>query len=361
MRPVQTRNHFLSGASLPNLLRVIWQNRSEIRPDSIPPLLLILFTPLMLCPLYLVEKLLFSRRINQTRIPRDPVFIIGHFRSGTTYLHNLLCCDPQFGFPTTYQCFVPGTFMTGGKLIKAIHKTTLPEKRPMDDVKLDQDFPQEEEFALQALTPWSYYQCYVFPHKIREYFTRFSLLGNGIAGKWERSYLFIVRKMTLVAGGRQLVLKNPVNTTRIERLQQLFPDAKFIYLHRDPAEVLRSTLKLFTRFLDWYSFRQISEEELIRNISWVYAQTIAQYEKQKQSIREGHLVEISYHDLIRQPLDRVREIYKELDLPGFDQAEEKFRGYIASQSTFVRDQYPGSAVTSQNEISNTKQFNPPNP
>lgn len=337
MRPAHTRSHFLSGATLPNLLRVIFRNRSQMTPAHLLPVLLILITPLLLYPLYLLERLLFSRRINQTRIVKDPVFIIGHFRSGTTYLHNLLSQDPQFGYPSTYHCFVPGTFLTGGKWLKAIHKTTLPEKRPMDKVILHQDFPQEEEFALLTLTPWSYYQCYFFPRKTREYFTRYAMVSDEIAGRWEKAYLFIIRKMTMASDGKQLVLKNPVNTARLSRLQKLFPEAKFIYLRRDPAEVLRSTHKLFDKFLDRYSFQKIGAEELTYNIRWVFQQMTRQYGEQKKTIRKENLAEISYHDLVGQPLQEIRRIYRELGLSGFEASRSRFESYIATQENFVRD------------------------
>ena len=173
MKPFFRRKHFLSGASPKNLMRILWNNRTALSYRNILPILVIFLTPVLLTPLYLLEWLIFNSRIRKTKINKDPLFIIGHFRTGTTYLHNLLSQDRQFGFPTTYQCFVPGIFLTGGGLTKKIHKTTLPEKRPMDDVLMDSDLPQEEEFAVLALTPYSYYQCYFFPQKTKEYFLRF--------------------------------------------------------------------------------------------------------------------------------------------------------------------------------------------
>jgi hypothetical protein len=229
-------------------------------------------------------------------------------------------------------------FLTGKNFIKTIHKTTLPEKRPMDDVKLDQDFPQEEEFALLALSPYSYYQCYFFPRKTKEFFRLFSLVDPGYLMKWQHIYLFIIKKITFSCEGKQLILKNPVNTVRIRHLFRIFPEAKFIYLYRDPVRVLRSTFKLFSKFLPLYAFQEIDEQELRNNIRWVYDQTIAQYQDQKQLIAKHNLAEIRYEQFIQNPLNEVERIYRELKLDGFASAKNNFEKYIQEQSTYVPDQ-----------------------
>ena len=339
MSNFQTRTHWLSGASLPNLSRVLYANRKEIQAKYIPKILQIAITPMLVFPFHLAERVFYYRRIRRTNITRDPVFIIGHFRSGTTYMHNLICQDPQFGFPTTYQCFVPDTFLSGKNLLKAIHRTTLPEKRPMDNVKLDSDFPQEEEIAIAALSPYSFYQCYFFPKKIKSFFNDYFLLNSGISDQWERIYLFILRKMTYACNGKQMVLKNPVNTGRIEHILKLFPDAKFIYMHRKEEQVLKSTYKLFQKFLDLLSFQVMDEEELKENIRWMHCQILEQYEKQKQLIPRRNLVEIRYENFIQKPLEEITRVYRELNLTGFEEAKTCFERYIAMQASFVTDVY----------------------
>ena len=246
MKTLQTRTHLLSGASLTNLVFVLFKNRSEISPKYLPQVLLIFITPLLLFPLYLCELIFFSARISRIRVKKDPVFIIGHFRSGTTFMHNLLGRDSQFGFPTTYQCFVPGIFLTGKQFIKAVHKTTQPEKRPMDD-------------------------------------------------------------------------------------------AKFIYMHRNTQQILKSTNKLFDRFLKLYSFQDISANELQNNISWVFDQMISEYNDQKKLIPKHHLIEIDYDDFIREPLKTMQKIYSGMQLEGFETAKNDFEKYILEQASYTPD------------------------
>ena len=339
MKTLKTRSHLLSGASLTNLVVILYKNRSELSFRNLPELFLIFLTPLIFFPLYIAEVMFFNRKINLTRITKDPVFIIGHWRSGTTYMHNLLCLDKQFGFPTTYQCFVPGMFLSGKKIIKAIHKTTLPEKRPMDDVKVDSDLPQEEEFMISALSPFSYYQSYFFPGKMADYFRSYAMLSSGILAQWEKVYLFLVKKITFASNGKQLVLKNPVNTVRIKHLVKMFPDAKFIYLHRNPEEVLKSTSKLFDRFLELYSLGKIHQTQLKNNISWVHSQTLKSYAEQKQLIGKTHLAEVNYADFIRDPYMEMERVYNELGFDGFDTVKGELREYIRGQAGYQPEKW----------------------
>ena len=339
MKKIKTISHFLSGSSLSNLILVLFKNRAEISWKFFPQILAIFIIPVLFFPLYLFEICFYSLKIRKTKIDKDPIFIIGHWRSGTTYLHNLLSQDKQFGFPTTYQCFLPGVFLTGKNFLKAIHKTTLPDKRPMDDVKLNSDFPQEEEFIISALSPYSYYQCYFFPKKMIDFFSSYALLSSENSKKWEKLFLFIVKKITYVCKGKQLIMKNPVNTFRISHLINIFPNAKFIYLHRESNQLLNSTYKLFDRFLALYSF-QVMEETIIKNnILWVYNQLLSQYDEQRKLIGKHNLVEVDYNVFIKNPLEEVERIYCSLQLDGFETAQDDFRKYILGQASYRPDTY----------------------
>lgn len=338
MKKLKTISHLLSGSSLTNLIVVLFKNRNQVPLKFLPQVLLIFIIPVLFFPLHLIEKLLFSDRIKKTPITKDPIFIIGHFRSGTTYLHNLFSQDRQFGFPTTYQCFLPGVFLTGKDFLKAIHKTTLPDKRPMDDVKLDSDFPQEEEYVISGLSPYSYYQSYFFPKKMNRYFTSYALVSPEILVKWEKKYHFLVKKFTYACQGKQLILKNPVNTVRLKHLINIFPDAKFIYMYRDSGQVLNSTYKLFDRMWALYSFQEIGDNEMKTNIQAIYNQTLLAYNEQKKLIKKQNLVEVEYDSFIKNPFTEIERIYRELQLPGFELAKDGFANYIIEQSSYI----PGS-------------------
>ena len=98
--------------------------------------------------------MLLGRRIAQQPIKDAPIFIIGHWRSGTTLLHELMSLDERFTFPTTYECFVPNHFLISA-WFDAWLKCLLPKQRPMDNMALGWDRPQEDEFALCNMVPQS--------------------------------------------------------------------------------------------------------------------------------------------------------------------------------------------------------------
>lgn len=86
-------------------------------------------------------------------LEHDPVFILGHWRSGTTFMHNVFSCDKHFGYNTTYQTVFPHLMMWGQPFFKKNMSWLMPDKRPTDNMELAVDLPQEEEFALANMMP----------------------------------------------------------------------------------------------------------------------------------------------------------------------------------------------------------------
>ncbi len=115
-----------------------------------------------------LQNLGYRRKIEATKIEHPPVFIIGHWRSGTTLLHELMAYDDRFCFPTTYECFVPHHHLLTEWFVSRFLRFVLPNKRPMDNMEAGWDHPQEDEFALMSLGVPTVYERIAFPnHRIR--------------------------------------------------------------------------------------------------------------------------------------------------------------------------------------------------
>ena len=110
-----------------------------------------------------LSVLRFGRAIRRHQLSEPPVFIIGHWRSGTTNMHNLMLQDPQFASVTMLHCAIPSGFLTWEWLARWILSRRLPKNRPMDAVPLGIDEPMSEDFALAGLTHMSHYLNYFFP------------------------------------------------------------------------------------------------------------------------------------------------------------------------------------------------------
>ena len=109
----------------------------------------------VIAPFRIKEKIKFNKKIKQTEIKHHPLFIIGHWRSGTTYIHNMLSLDKTFGYCSTFTATVPGVFLGSEKIFKPVLAGSITPKRPMDDVPMGIDLPQEEEYAIGDFIPYA--------------------------------------------------------------------------------------------------------------------------------------------------------------------------------------------------------------
>ena len=109
------------------------------------------------------------KKIADQPLENDPVFILGHWRSGTTFVHNVFACDKHFGYTTTYQTVFPHLVLWGQPFFKKSMAALMPNKRPTDNMELSPDLPQEEEFALSNMMPYTYYNFWFFPKRWAEY------------------------------------------------------------------------------------------------------------------------------------------------------------------------------------------------
>ena len=175
---------------------------------------------------------LYGARIRATKFDQPPVFILGHWRSGTTLLHELLVQDPRHNSPNTYQCFDPCHFLLTEWFIRRYCNWMLPESRLMDNMPIGWGRPQEEEFALALLGAPSPYTDFAFPNEATLDFSALDLddLPPPVRALWKRTLLRFLQAVSM-RDSRRLVLKSPPHTCRIPALLELFPDAQ-LHPHR---------------------------------------------------------------------------------------------------------------------------------
>jgi hypothetical protein len=324
-----------------------------VRSNKIPPryylrLFAVSLINLINWPFRNYERLVINPKYRKQGIAKDPVFIIGHWRSGTTHLHNLLCQDPQMGYTTTYQSVFPDTlFNTAGSFIfKNFTRLLIPGKRKGDNVKLDPSLPQEEEFALGDKTPLCYYYFWMFPQRIIEYyesFVRFKGIPENKILAWEDDYKLLMAKSLKNTGRQRFLSKNPTNTGRVKVLLNMFPNAKFIHIHRNPVEVYLSMRNFFDKMLPPLQMQSIDQKDLDIHTITIYKNLMTDYFQQKQLIPEGNLVELSFDDLENNPEDILKGIYHKLSLDGFEKARPHFLSYLRNMGTYKKNRHQISA------------------
>ena len=287
-----------------------------------------------------IEHRRFESRINHV-VLQPPLFVLGHWRSGTTHLHQLLAQDPRFAFPNTIQTSFPHTFLTTEKVDAKILRLFFPKHRPMDNMDWHPGSPQEEEFALCVATLLSPCMGWVFPRR-RQQFARYLTFQQAQpeeVARWQTAFIHFLKKLQW-RYPRPLVLKSPPHTARIGLLLQLFPNARFVHIHRDPYRVFQSTRHTLKLMLEWQSLHRPRRESLD---DWVIEQYREMYEaffKQKTLVASHSFHELSFEALNRDPIAEVRRLYQALSLPDFEEVAPKLRDYVASLSGFRKNTFP---------------------
>ncbi len=336
--------HMFAFASFSVWLRLLWQNKGVERPYS-RRLLFVLLISFLSTPLRWYERLRYGRQVKNHPIHPEPVFILGYGRSGTTHLHNLLCQDTALGYVTTFQALGPDFFLIGQGRLKKILAQSLPATRPMDNVTVALDAPQEEELPVAGASIYSFLHHLSFPKQSRTYFNRFVLFQNVNAPtrqKWRTHYLHVLKKASFHMGGKPLVLKNPLNMARLPELLHLFPQAKFIHIIRNPYVVYTSINHMYDKLLPPHQLQTISDAEVRANILYFYQETMQAYLRDRALIPPENLVEIRFENLEANPLGEMEKIYQTLKIGDFSLAKPIMESYLNKLSEYRKNRYATS-------------------
>jgi hypothetical protein len=336
--------HFiLVGTNIRHVIRLLADNKFKVNKNirKLKVLLKLLFKLSFKRSLIrLLEKYIYIKKIKKIKIEKDPIFIIGHWRSGTTYLHDFLCQDDRYGYVSTFQTFFPDMCVVADNYKEKI-KDILPDKRPMDDVEMHIDNPFEEEFGMSFLYPYSFYHCWAFPEKMRVYFDKYLLYKKQkkIRKKWKKIYNNYLKKIYYLNNQKQLFIKNPLNTARIPLLLELFPEAKFVYIDRNREHVLNSMLNVYIKLNEEFGFQEINENEIKSNTEYFYDNLIARYKNDKKYIKKNNLVEITFENFIKNPVKETKMVYEKLKLLPFEEKKNQFIKYYERKKNYTPKNY----------------------
>ncbi len=341
------RQHVCSMAPLGVWLRVIADN-GGVPPRYWGKLARVLSISALAAPLRVAECLFYGpSRMARVTIDEPPLYIQGSGRSGTTHLLNLLARDPQFGVVSTFQAIAAPLFLVGRGRLERMIARRVPATRPMDDMAVALEAPQEEEVALANTSHLSWVHHLSFPRRAKAYLEKYATmrLTAPELKRWERAYLDVLRKATLASGGRRLLLKSPTNLGRTGELLRLFPDAKFIHIVRNPYVVYASMMHLYRRMLPICQLDDVAPEEVAATVLDAYAAMMRQFMGDRASIPTGHLAEVRFEDLERQPMAELERLYAELTLPGWDRAQRPIAEYLRTLSGYRRNVHRIDAQT----------------
>lgn len=279
-------------------------------------------------------------RVREARIDRPPLFVIGHWRTGTTLLHELLIRDPQFGFPDMQDCFNPCHALLTSGFFKRYCRWMLPDKRPMDNMLVGWERPQEDEFALALLGLPSTYTDFAFPRRPPLYPGALDLadLTHSQRERWKRLFVRFIKEVTLRTG-KQLVLKSPPHTARIPLLLEVFPNAQFVHIVRDPRVVFPSTMNLWRSMARSHGFQRPDwpglEEKVLREFRIIYDRL----EEARPLLKPGQFHELHYEELVKNPVGELKHVYDSLNLGEFDAVRPRVEEYLRQNAGYETNKY----------------------
>jgi len=307
--------HPLNGADPITLLRLLG-TAGPPRPAHWPALAGMLAGAVLRSPLSLAERGYVAARRPGERMP-PPVFILGHWRSGTTHLFNLLSGAPGLAYAAPIPVGLPWDFLLLGRAVEPLLKRLIPSRRGIDPMAVTPTAPQEDEIALASMTAPSYYHGVYAPRAFRAQMAR-GLFFDGCTqaeiARWQRNLRLFTEKVSLRAGGARVLIKNPAHTAKVAQIRAIWPEAKFVHIVRDPHHVYQSTHRMFTDLLEMLALQDWDPQEVAASIDETYPRMLDRIDADLAALPPGQSVEARFEDLEANPLGTVARIAAELRL-----------------------------------------------
>jgi len=334
-----------SGGPL-TLMKLAFQH-GGVHPSRIARFLISLIRLSLNYPMSLLERFYFSNQVHLIKIKEAPVFIIGHYRSGTSLMHKLLAADPRFRYISEYELLFPHHSVRVERFLKPMVQRLINAfqiKHPnFNDYTINLNDPNEDEALLvSAGASWGGYWSFIFPSHSNEIVGRsVDFINERDKILWRNSYLYFIKRLHWKKEGR-ILIKSPASTARIGALLDLFPDAKFIYMHRNPEEVSKSMAKIWRKeILKYFCLQKPHQSTIDGHIQATYHLLLDAYDRDKHLIPDGNLIEVQYEKFLANKFSTVELIYNAFNL-SFNEAVKK----SVYEKVQMQERYKASRYTS---------------
>jgi len=333
-------SYLTAGIKFDQLFRLFHRNKISYSIKNISRLIFLTQSALWSSLFSWFEYLRYSKALKNAPIPDDPIFIIGHWRTGSTLLHQLMSLDPQLTAPTLFQVAVPDSFLVSYPYYRPLFKRIISEHRPMDQVKMGMDEPQEDEYAIYRITSYSPLENLVFS-KSGSYFlnhgTPFLPSGDRLE-KWKSDVKTFYKKLHFKSKKR-IVSKNPFNSFRINTLREMFPMAKFIHIVRHPDDVVPSTIYMWDIVQRQNRLNIPIKTPDFKEVVGVMDTLLTAIENDCGQISTGNYIELRFEDLEQNPVNEMKKCYNSLHLPFTREFEEKIDSFIRKTADYQKNKF----------------------
>jgi len=319
-------------------MQLLTRNGLSLHPKYLARVFFLLQGVLFASFLKRMEKKKMGSKLKDYIMPEDPIFIIGHWRTGSTFLHQLMSLDMKLVTPNVFQVSAVDSFLISEKYYKPIMTKLMQPTRPMDDVKLGFYEPQEDEYALIKLMLDSPLEKLLFPKDDNYFLKKHSDFYPGDIEKWKKSFYGFCHRLSFI-DGRRVLLKNPFHSMRLPLLYEMFPNAKFIHIHRHPYDVVPSTIHMWQIVGNENKLKNRSSKFSVEEVSEMMNKLLDYVRKHLQDIPEHAKIEISFDELESDPEVTLNKIYKRLELTPAPDFGQKLKDKLTETRSYRKNKY----------------------
>jgi hypothetical protein len=332
--------YLIAGMRLSRFIKLIMKNGMSLRPKYLVRFLFLFQNGIWASIFYRKEKSIYKNLIKKHKLPDDPIIIVGHWRTGSTFLHQLLALDPNFATSNVFQGSIPDSFLTSRKSYEPIMGRALKGTRPMDQVKLSMDEPLEDEYALFRLCSYSPLEGVIFPKQDGYFLNHFPgfLSEDEKLEQWKSALKYFYKKLTLNNNSR-ILIKNPFHSFRIKVLNEIFPNAKYIHIIRHPHKVVPSTIRMWDIVGSQNAMNTKWRKPTTGEVSDVLNKMILQIEKDFKGLSAEKHYELKFEDLEKNPINEIKAIYKHLNVQFSDEFEQQIIQFLNSVKGYKKNKY----------------------
>jgi hypothetical protein len=333
-------SYLTAGITLRQLFKILKRNSFSWQPRYLFRLFFLMQGALWSSVFAWIENLTIKRKLERTDPLPDPIFIIGHWRTGSTFLHKLMSLDPHLYTPTLYDVAIPDSCLTSYSYYSPFMSVMVSKRRPMDNVRLGINEPQEDEYALYRLTSHSPLEKLIFPEN-KSYF----LLNHTVylppaseVENWNQNIRHFYHKL-FFKSGKTIVSKNPFNSMRIKELHQLFPKARFIHITRHPFDVVPSTRHMFGIVQYQNALNENEAYPELKEVTIVLNRFLETIRKDSKTLPPELYTEVKFEDFEKDTIGALKTLYHQAGLSFSTEFHQNIQLYLSAVKGYKKNRF----------------------
>ncbi|MGY8807025.1 MAG: sulfotransferase family protein [Gammaproteobacteria bacterium] len=267
---------------------------------------------------------------NKFSEPSDPVFVIGLPRSGTTFLFNLLSLDEAHRSPLYWEIMSPLPITKDAKEKDRrerkvnrdlkLARTLIPKLNSIHTIRANT--PEECEQIATMNARSFVYMCMA---DVPEYIDYLKYCSFDSVFMWHKRFF---QALELNGKPKRWLLKDPSHIGHIPEILQTYPNAKFVHIHRDPADSVGSFCSLTKNVRSAFS-KKVNTRDIGKTVIDFWNHNLNKGMEDRKELAPDQIIDINYHDFIKSPLMQVKNIYHQLNFDMTIENENAIEHYLS--------------------------------